>query len=249
MNFRSKGRTHPIAALLTVATLLGSGAASAQLVVNDPVNYAAKLQQLTKDAAEFGKQAKRWSETASHYQQQLVRLQRMNFGGLQMQDTFDPRPMDYGMEDLCPGKGGGIREQLTSKLRQALPKLDGNIVDEQQAICQRMVHAENSKYNDSVQMLRSLAVRSQQFQLIEQQRDATGTSQGALAANDNEAQRFVLRTELELDHWQARMKAYNDYIESLKWDQSRLAKRALRGKKGSLDSIVPSDAIKSALLN
>jgi hypothetical protein len=97
-------------------------------------------------------------------------------------------------------------------------------------------------------MLRTLMQRNQQFQSIEAQRDLVGDSQGALAANDNEAQRFLIRTSMELDYWQARMRAYNDYIESLKWDQTRLAKRALAGKKTSVvGEVVQAAALKAAL--
>ncbi|WP_235566528.1 hypothetical protein [Lysobacter sp. Root667] len=235
------------AVVATLLTVLWAGQASAQMIVSDPVNYAAKLQQIAKDAAEFGKNAQRWQETASHYQQQLIKLQRMNFGQARMEDSFPPRPQDYGMEDMCPGPGRGIRDQLTSAFRQAMPRLDGNVVDEQQAICQRLVYAENAKYNESVSMLRTLMQRSREFAQIESQRDSVRNSPGALAANDNEAYRFVARNQLELDYWQARMKAYDDYIEALKWDHTRLAKRAIRGKRGALDGIVPTDVVKSAL--
>ncbi|WP_235565796.1 hypothetical protein [Lysobacter sp. Root559] len=237
------------ATLMVALSGLWLSQASAQVVVNDPVNYVAKLQQIAKDAAEFGKNAQRWQETANHYQQQLIKLQRINFGQGRMEDSFPPRPHDYGMEDMCPGPGRGIKDQLTSAFRQAMPKLDGNVVDEQQAICQRLVYAENAKYNESVSMLRTLMQRSREFAQIESQRDSVRNSPGALAANDNEAYRFVARNQLELDYWQARMKAYDDYAESLKWDQARLAKRALQGKKGALDGVIPSDVIKSALLN
>ncbi|MEH6421272.1 hypothetical protein [Pseudomonas sp. CGJS7] len=242
-------------ACISVALAVGiGGQASAQVITKDPFGLMAKMQQISKDSVEFGKQAKRWNETISqyqktmdHYQQQIIKLQRLNFGQKPMEDSFPPRPADYGMDDMCPGPGKGIKEQLTKAFRQAMPKLEGNVVDEQQAICQRMVYAENLKYNESVSMLHTLMQRSREFEQIENQRDSVSSSQGALAANDNEAYRFVARNQLELDYWQARMKAYDDYIAALKWDHTRLAKRALRGKKGSLDGIVPIDAIKSAL--
>lgn len=237
-------------ATAVVIVLIGTvfNPAGAQLITKDPFGLVAKMEQISKDAAEFGKNAQRWQETANHYQQQLIKLQRMNFGQARMEDSFPPRPQDYGMEDMCPGPGRGIKDQLTSAFRQAMPKLDGNVVDEQQAICQRLVYAENAKYNESVNMLRTLMQRSREFAQIESQRDSVSNSPGALAANDNEAYRFVARNQLELDYWQARMKAYDDYVASLKWDQARLAKRALHGRKGALDGVIPSDVIKSALL-
>ncbi|ALN64547.1 hypothetical protein GLA29479_3696 [Lysobacter antibioticus] len=238
-----------VAALLIAASGLGFGQVGAQMVVKDPFGLMAKMEQISKDAVEFGKNAKRWQETASHYQQQVIKLQRLNFGQTQMEDNFPPRAADYGMEDMCPGPGRGVKDQLTKVFRQAMPQMDGNVVGEQQAICQRMVYAENAKYNDSVTMLRTLMQRSREFGQIEKQRDSVSSSQGALAANENEASRFVARNQLELDYWQARMKAYDDYIAALKWDHTRLAKRAMRGKKGALDGIVPTDVVKSALGN
>ncbi|WP_223618868.1 hypothetical protein [Lysobacter sp. ESA13C] len=252
MNYTSRVNrcsTKRAVAVVLALTALFVGQATAQMVVNDPVNYGAQLQQIAKDAAEFGKNAKRWTETANHYQQQLIRLQRLNFGQAQMTDTFPPRPADYGMEDMCPGEGG-IKEQLAGAFKMAMPKLDANVINEQLTVCQRMVYAENMKYNESVQMLRTLMLRNVEFKQIEAQRDSAGSRQGDLAANDNEAQRFMLRTSMELDYWQARMKAYDDYVEALKWDQSRLAKRALNGNKGKgqiLGKVIQAGVLKAAL--
>ena len=220
---------------------------AAQQVVHDPINLVQQIRQVVSEAAEFGKTAQRWGETASHYQQQLIRVQRLNFGQTQMHDDFPPRAADHGMQDLCPGESAP-REPVAAALRLALPRLDGDLVNEQLTLCQRRVYAENMKYNESVQMLRTLVARNREFQAIELQRDAAGTSQGALAANDNEAQRFMLRTSMELDYWQARMKAYDDYIAALKADQSRLARRALDGNKGTAIGNVIQAAVFAAAL-
>ncbi|MEB1200351.1 hypothetical protein VDQ11_22010, partial [Xanthomonas campestris pv. campestris] len=73
----------------------------------------------------------------------------------------------------------------------------------QMKVCTRMVLAKNAKYNESVRMLKRLIERNNQFKAIEAQRDRGGTSQGALAANDNEVQRFVAQNAMDLDYWQA----------------------------------------------
>lgn len=234
---------HWLGAMLAIA----AAPVAAQQVVYDPANFVEQVRQAAVDAIEFGKTAQRWSETASHYQQQLVRVQRINFSQTRMHDDFPPRAADHGMADLCPGDSAP-REPVAAALRLALPRLDGNLVSEQLTLCQRRVYAENMKYNESVQMLRTLVARNREFESIELQRDAAGTSQGALAANDNEAHRFMLRTSMELDYWQARMKAYDDYIAALKADQSRLAKRALDGNKGTLIGNVIQAALFAAAL-
>lgn len=245
---RCVGRTAFATALLA-ALAAAHSPAGAQYIVKDPFGLMAKVEQISKEAAEFGKQSQRWEETSRHYQQQLIKVQRLSFGQTQMEDTFASRPLDYGMEDGCPGTNRGIKDRITEAFQQAMPQLDGNVIDEQQAICQRMVYAENARYNESVQMLRKLMQRSREFAQIENQRDGVDDSQGALAANDNEAYRFVARNQLDLDYWQARMTAYDAYVAALKADHTRLARRAMRGKKSALDGIVPSDAIKSVLGN
>lgn len=251
MKHRSKVNHRSVrSAVATVIALIGIAAspASAQLITKDPFGLMAKMEQISKDAAEFGKNAERWKSTADHYQQQLIKLQRLNFGQSQMEDSFALRPLDYGMDDTCSGPGRGIKDQLIGAFKQMAPQLDGNVVNEQLAVCQRMVYAENRKYNDSVAMLKTLLQRSREFGQIEQQRDSVSNSQGALAANDNEAYRFVARNQLDLDYWEARMKAYDDYIAALRADHTRLAKRALQGKKSS-DGFSPSSSLNSVLGN
>ncbi|WP_251044554.1 MULTISPECIES: hypothetical protein [unclassified Lysobacter] len=230
--------------IMLVAGLWGN-TASAQMITKDPTNFMANMEQVSKSAVEYGKNAERWKSTAEHYQQQLIKLQRLNFGQAQKEDSFALRPLDYGMDDTCAGPGRGIKDQLIGAFKQMAPQLDGNVVNEQLAICQRMVYAENRRYNDSATMLKTLLQRSTEFAQIEQQRDGISGSQGALAANDNEAQRFVARNQLDLDYWQARMKAYDDYIAALKADHARLAKRALQGKKSGGDGFIPSSSLNS----
>lgn len=203
--------------------------AAAQVVVSDPGNYNAQVQHIGKDAIEFGKQAQRWRETVAHFRRQLVGLRRLNFAPAQLRDEFAARPDDYGMDDLCPNRSGEVRERPPGVLRQAAPDLNAPIARQQQAICQRLVLAENARYNESVRMLKTLVERGRQFQDIERQRAGVRDSPGDLAANDNEVQRFLARSAIELDYWQARMRAYQDYIAALQWDQARLARRAMRG--------------------
>lgn len=255
-------RPRRCAVALLALCVVASGPAAAQLVVEDPGLIVGQFRQTMADAKEFGLQAKRWgdtyksyTDTYKHYQQQLIRFQRLNMSDPEMEDTFPERALDYGMADSCPAKDGGeggTRGLLSLVFKAAQPQMDGKVLDEQQKICERMVQAENAKYNESVRMLKTLIKRNRDFQAVQRQRDQGGKDQGALAANDNETQRFMARTALDLDYWQARMTAYHSYIESLKWDQARLAKRAMRGKKaeglgGIVGQVVQAAALKAAL--
>ncbi|KAB7772759.1 hypothetical protein CEK65_20395, partial [Xanthomonas sp. LMG 12459] len=76
------------------------------------------------------------------------------------------------------------------------------------------------------------------------------SSQGALAANDNEVRRFAAQNAMDLDYWNAQMKAYDSYIVALKDDQSRLARRALNGNKDDLlGQVVQAGVLAGALQN
>ncbi|MCF8797491.1 hypothetical protein KIP65_12355 [Xanthomonas campestris pv. campestris] len=215
-----------------------------------------------KQVAEFSEQAKRWSDTVKqyqqqldHYNQQLIKLQRLrNFRGPVMADNFGERPSDYGLEEDCPGAAkSGLQGMIMEQLTSIAPNMGGELVQEQMKVCARIVMAQNAQYNASVQMIRRLIERNNDFKEVEKQRDNGGTSQGGLAANDNEVQRFVARNAMELDYWQAQMKAYDSYILALKQDQTRLARTAMDGGTNSwlkpLGQVVQAAALKKALSN
>ena len=245
----------PLFAALLLAGGLCAGQANAQVIVNDPLS-------MEKAIAEYAETAKRWQETISqyqkqldHYQQQLIKLQRLQLGDSPMQDNFAERPQDYGLEDSCPGANASGLSGLLNQFKALAPNMQGKMVDEQTKVCARIVMAQNAQYNETVRMLKRLIDRNKKFKdVVEKQRDQGGTSQGALAANDNEVRRFAAQNEMDLNYWQAQMRAYDTYIVALKDDQSRLAKRALDGNKGSSDwnplsKIVQATALKAVLSN
>jgi hypothetical protein len=242
-----------LAAGLLLACWLFWGQANAQLIVNDPIAVA-------KAMMEYAEQAKRWTDTLKqyqqqleHYQQQLIKLQRLNLGQSTMADNFAERAEDYGLEDTCPGATGSGLSGLLQQFKALAPNMQGDMVKEQLQVCARMVMAQNAQYNESVRMLKRLIQRNEQFKQVQAQRDSGGTSQGALAANDNEVQRFVAQNAMDLDYWQAQMRAYDSYIVALKDDQARLSRRALDGDKSSwlapLGQIVQAATLAKALEN
>ncbi|WP_394537538.1 hypothetical protein PRJ39_15530 [Lysobacter enzymogenes] len=233
--------------LLAAAVLFAQAIAPpahAQLVVTDPGNLGIAIKDLFDKIYQYGQQATRWTSQYNHYRQQLIKLQQLQMQQSAMRDDFPERDPSYGMDDICPGPRS---EGLSGAMSAFNPQLDSDLVAEQRRLCQRMVLADNAKYNESVRMLKQLIQRNREFSQVEGQRGQVGDSQGSLAANDNETQRFMVRTRMDLDYWQARMKAYDDYIVALQKDQARLARRALEGKpSGGVGKIIQSQAIKSA---
>ncbi|MGX0954917.1 hypothetical protein [Pseudomonas syringae] len=253
---RSRLSFSRLAAGLLLAAGLSAGPANAVglgVLVNDQTSLAKALQ-------EYGEQAKRWTETLKqyqqqldHYQQQLIKIPRLDLGTSSMADNFAERPEDYGLDDDCPGAPKTGLAGVLQQFKSLAPNMNGNMVEEQMKVCTRMVLAKNAKYNESVRMLKRLIERNNKFKAIEAQRDLGGTSQGALAANDNEVQRFVAQNAMDLDYWNAQMTAYDSYIVGLKEDQSRLARKALDGDQNSwlkpLGQLVQAATLKAALSN
>ena len=225
---RARKRIASLAAGVLLALFISN--ASAQWIVHDPGTLAEEYKT-------WATEAKRWKDQYDHYKQQLINLQRLNFMSSQFVDTFPERSPSYGMDTTCPGSDG-IPSSFSEAFQMLAPNIKGNIVDEQRKICQRIVLAENSKYNETVKLLRKLIQRQTEYQGVESQRVSVGTSQGNLAANDNETQRLMTRTTMDIEFWQARMTAYDKYIEALKWDSDRLGKCALRGCKDGVDKLI-----------
>jgi hypothetical protein len=201
--------------------------------------------------AEYVETAKRWKDQYEHYQQQLIKLKSLNFRMERMADNFPERDMNYGVDQSCPGPnplGGGIGEMV----RSVLPNMDDDILTQQRMVCIRMVQAENHRYNEAARMLGRMVQYQRDYQQgIEAQRASVGTSQGALAANDNETNRFLVRMEMDMQYWMVRNKAWDTYIATLRKDHGRLAERALNGKKDTgnliLGKLVKAAALERAL--
>lgn len=241
-----RSRIQPLVVSACLAAMT-STTATAQIPVTDGGSIFVQGQNLLKTVLEYGQTAKRWTATADHYKQQLIKIQRLQMLQSQMIDDFPQRADDYGMTDLCPAPKANVSSVINNALSSFNPSLDSNLIEEQRRLCQRIVLADNAKYNESVRMLKKIVQRNNEFMEIEKQRNQVGENQGKLAANDNEAQRFTARTKMDLDYWQARMKAYDDYIVALHKDQGRLARRALEGKReGDLGNVIQTQALKAA---
>ncbi|UXA47759.1 hypothetical protein M0D44_15635 [Xanthomonas prunicola] len=175
-------------------------------------------------------------------------MQRLQFNEPQLENNFVLRDTYYGMDAYCPGASGigGVIEKMVPI---SLGSLTGNNLREKQTeVCKQIVIAQNSQYNEAILMIQRLMERARDFERVQRQRDGGGDKQGALAANDNEVQRYAARNAMELSHWEARMKAYDIYIAGLKDDQSLLAKRALDGDKNNLfGQVIQAAALKIAL--
>lgn len=252
---RARTRKSRVATSIALACALMAESANAQFAVVDAPhtiqNVLTQLGTQAKHVAEYGKQAQRWIQQYQHMQQQLIQLQGFVSAAMPMTDQFESRPDDYGMKDECPGSTGSL--SLAGLRQQFVPDMDAEVIEQQLKICQRTVLAENAKYNETVRVLKDLRARATEFQQLEVRRISVGSSQGDLAANENDVNRFSTRVQMDLEYWQAMMTGYDSYIVALNKDQQRLARKALNGQKNDgpvgnlLGTIVQGATLKVAL--
>lgn len=208
-------------------------------IVHDPA-------QTAKHAAEFDAQLKRWRETASHYRQQLISLRGMDFAATKMDETLTEVAPHYGIKEACQTQDESPVATISEFFK---PNADGDILEQQLAICKRIVHAENLKYNETVRFLNNMRERQKALKSIDEARGSVGSEQGKLQSVNYDLQRYEKTTETDHDRWNAMIVAYDNYIESLNKFQRRLTERALKGKQPDLFTGVIQGAVLKKTLN
>lgn len=213
--------------------------------VIDFINWIQNYLQQYQATSEYSEEAKRWYDSYQHMQQQLIKLKGFTASMGPMADQFSRRADDYGMTESCRGSKGGLS---LSALKQGLGiDPDGDIQRQQLQICERIILAENAKYNETVDMLKRLRKRADELQQIEQGRAGVGDSQGNLQANDNDVARFSTGMQMELEYWEAMLAGYDSYIGLLRMDQQRLALRAMDGSSKPWGTVIQGAVLKAAL--
>lgn len=230
--FRSSANWRaPALALVLVAALAPAASRASGFPVVDFINWIQNYLQQYQAIAEYSEEAKRWYDSYKHMQQQLIKLQGFTASMGSMADHLAHRADDYGMVESCRGSKGGVA--LSALKQMGGIDREGDIQQQQRQICERIVLAENAKYNQTVDMLQRLRTRAEELKQIEQRRASVGDSQGDLDANDNDVARLSAGMQMELDYWEATLAGYDSYIGLLRSDQQRLALLALNGDRRS----------------
>lgn len=233
----------PFFVCLFVASVSISGSAMAFRFVHDPI-------QTAKHVAEFKQQLERWKATAEHYRQQLINLGGMSVAPTALSNPNDDFPLvdpNYGLEHACrTNRDGGLIGTVKSVFR---PDPNKDILEQQLDICQRIVRAENLKYNETVKYLNNLRARQRELDRIDNGRRGVGKEQGKLQSITFDIKRYEQGSKMDMDNWQAMMMAYDSYIGQLNKYQQRLAQRALRGQQPDVLTTVVQGAVLKKVLD
>lgn len=199
--------------------------------------------QTGQDYAEYSEQAKRWYDTYSHYQQQLVKVQGMVDSFSRPQGRpLTPVPVDYLVKERC---GGSF--SLSGAIHNMVPTRSGDFIAQQRENCQRLQLVKNQQFNDTVEFLnRSVPEMEHDMRTLLKRRNSSN-SNGNVDAATADAARIHAKLNSEIESFKAAMQGYDYHIATLNRAQAQLAEMALTGEHNAIGTLVKTSALKAAL--
>jgi hypothetical protein len=227
-NAKTRKSLLPKKAALAIAMLMtfssGAGAFS------DGPALVQRLVVMGKEIAEYKAQLDQMKQQYENLQKNLIPGGGINFTLIKQQDSLKRRGDDEGMDIACPGAGGLGLDALKSALSI---NPNGKIKEQQKAICQRIVLAQNAQYNESVKVLEGVRDREAELKQINDERKAIKDEPGKLQENTNKLNAVLNKATIEMQYSTAVIAAYDSYINALQQSQSQLGKQALTGDSGN----------------
>lgn len=240
-----------------MALVLGfcSSPAGAQAVVIDPAHITTSLTSQFQALAQYGKQltglakdTAHYKAVYDHYQQQLIKLQRMvttlSFSGSQpMEKVAD----DYLVDSVCQSTHGGLN--LRSILSGFHPDPKGDIVAQQKLICELTQTTRNMKFNETIDFLTRVKTETQDaVKKIADRQDSGGKTESAVNTSTNDAANVGVQLQGVYQNYTSKLQMYDAQIASLVDMQRTLATGALRGvDRGPIGTLVKTATLQTAL--
>lgn len=201
--------------------------------------YIKQLQSMATDAAHY-------RQVYQHYQQQLIKVRRMvsslQFSGTPALSTVD---VQDGVEQRCHKKPSGL--SLRGLLNGLASNANGDILEEQQQICEAIQISENMKFNETVDFLARVRKETEQEMNGLAGRRDSGSTQGGVEANTNDAVTSGLRLDSIYRDYTAKIQMFDTQISALESRQRVLAQRAMKGETNPIGTLVKTGTLKAAL--
>ncbi|MCO5735730.1 MULTISPECIES: hypothetical protein [Stenotrophomonas] len=203
--------------------------------------------QLKADGLEYAAQVDRWRRTFQEYQNALVQIQGMiNNFGLPPGATLERVPDDYMVADLCRTSAGFSAGSL---LKKFVLDTSGDLYAQQQQLCVNIQMMENRKRNETVDFIEKTipSINASLSEIMGWRGGADGNLAGTLSAVNSDSLRTANDISKLQQEWEARMRSYDAYQESMMANQRVLARVALKGKPGVISQLVKTAALERAL--
>jgi len=233
-----------------IACGLAGSNASAQFVVIDPAHISTDVANFAKTIEQYAKDIAQYKAVLQHYQQQLVNLTHMNFSLPTMQNHYQEISDSDARQQVanaCPSTDGGDPVSPVSGLLQIFtPSVNSPVLDNQRSICEQMQFRQIDKYNLTVKMMNRLQDYSNNLQSLQQQVEAGGTSEGALAGAKANMDMNATALENEMRTWNGQIMADDQMIIYMQNQQSVQAREILRGSNTVLGNVIQAGAFAAA---
>lgn len=201
-----------------------------------------RSQEWIETQAQYASVLKHYTDQVAFWQEQLVKLQGLQYDIFNITQTYKPIPPTYGVQERCPGASTSIISSIGSQLTSALTEsinADGNIASSQDEICVKTVVAENKKYNFTVQYFAQLSLETSALTRLQMLRlSSIQQSTANMIALSGDTSRFQANIASAKSTWEAQMLQQDTEISLLKTQQSIFARRAMNGKPSIVGSLV-----------
>lgn len=237
-----------IAIGMTVAAGSYTEPTRAQWVVMDPT-------QITNSLMEYGETLMRWEKTFTHmqetvsfWQEQLVKIQSLQFSLFQVQQNFPKLPDDFGVAQNCPG-GTAFSGDITSALSNFTGQLTGgNVTTQQRDVCVLIQMTKNQKYEATRLYLQQIGAQTSALQQLANLRlIQVLQSPGKLSSYQADTTKFTADMAQARDSWKTNEEQLDAQIEMLERRQAVLSRQAIDGDPNNLiGTLVNMAALKAA---
>ncbi|MCI1075446.1 hypothetical protein MOQ07_13475 [Stenotrophomonas maltophilia] len=210
-------------------------------------DFAQGKAQIKADGLEYAAQVTRWNRTFQEYKNALVQIQGMiNNFGLPPGATLERVPDDYMVADLCRTSAGFSAGSL---LKKFVLDTSGDLYAQQQQLCVNIQMMENRKRNETVDFIEKTipSINASLSEIMGWRGGAGGNLAGTLSAVNSDSLRTANDISKLQQEWEARMRSYDAYQESMMANQRVLARVALKGKPGVISQLVKTAALERAL--
>jgi hypothetical protein len=245
-------RKAPFLTSLALACAFMTGNAGAGIPVTDVGNmpnhiitqiqsYLNQLNTYTSKIQDGIHQGRDWQ----HMIQQLTSL-GMIFDSFQLKFTqdFKTKSLTDGMSDRCGGGIGGMISDLMSSISLSG---DGDIIQQQKVICQRIVMLENQKYNDQVDYLNAIMNQMQADIDRAKSQARSADTNGKEGTNGIMLELTAIQKDKDDRLAIQRSEAFDEMISTLETQQKNLARIAMNGKTSVLGTIANTAILAGAL--
>ena len=239
-------RKAPFLTSLALACGLMSGNAGAGFPVTDVGNaFTHIMNQIQAYMNQINTLAQKGQDIA-HYTAMLGNLDQMFASlGLTFMDIREktPQELNQATTERCTSSGGSFSP--ISFVTEAL-NLNGDIVAQQKAKCVQIVTLQFMQYNEQVKLLDKAKNSQREIQRLERQK-MSAKDPGVINSNLLQVQSIMNQLVLDSQYAETVVKTYEGMIKMVEEDQRQLAKRALNGQSGPLQTMVSTGMLACAL--